>query len=325
MKNVYDINLNQKPVVDKVTEESIALSVAEEKYFILDDNRTTICQITMENGFTVLGTASVVDIRNFDVALGRQYAHKDAYNKLFELEGYLLKQQIWERENNNVYDLFSIFIRNLYVEADLHIPAQFKPEVEIPVIIDKIRQGAETSFDRVAHMNEAFFNKAGDPRHINWARIHKQCLNIVDELGELFIAFGGDSALVKHSVNQLKTSAIIWDPEQVNLDEVRDALCDIHVFAYGAHHMMGINADADMKAVVDGVMTRFVKDDADLMKTMRMHSDKGVTEVYTEGEFPTMVLKSAVDQPDAPKGKFLKSASFKNTVFPDYSNPGYDE
>jgi hypothetical protein len=28
-----------------------------------------------------------------------------------------------------------------------------------------------------------------------------------------------------------------------------------------------------------------------------------------------MVMKSASDQPDAPKGKFLKSASYQNTVF----------
>ena len=41
----------------------------------------------------------------------------------------------------------------------------------------------------------------------------------------------------------------------------------------------------------------------------------GVTDVYFEGEYPTMIMKSASDQPDAPKGKFLKSASYKEPVF----------
>lgn len=67
---------------------------------------------------------------------------------------------------------------------------------------------------------------------------------------------------------------------------------------------------------VDGVMTRFIKDDADKQATQALHAANGVTDVYFEGEYPTMVMKSASDQPDAPKGKFLKSASYKQTVFP---------
>jgi hypothetical protein len=46
-----------------------------------------------------------------------------------------------------------------------------------------------------------------------------------------------------------------------------------------------------------------------------MHTMKGVHDVYFEGEYPTMVMKSGSDQPDAPKGKFLKSASYKEPVF----------
>lgn len=100
-----------------------------------------------------------------------------------------------------------------------------------------------------------------------------------------------------------------------NLDEVRDGLCDIHVFAYGAHHLMGIDADQDMNSVLDGVMTRFIKDEADKQATIAKHAAKGVFEVYFEGEYPVMVMKSAVDQPDAPKGKFLKSASYCEPEF----------
>ena len=172
-----------------------------------------------------------------------------------------------------------------------------------------------SNFNRVATLNTAFGNPKGNPKAIDWDRVRKQSLNIADEYGETMIALGADPALVKDAVAHLKyVSSMAVNP--VNALQVRDGLCDIHVFAYGAHHLMGVDADTDMDAVVDGVMTRFVKDPQDLKATIKLHADKGVHRVYTEGEFPTMVLKSAADQPDAPKGKFLKSASYTDTVFP---------
>jgi len=173
-----------------------------------------------------------------------------------------------------------------------------------------------SNFKRVAAMNAAFGNPKGDPKAIDFDRVRKQCLNIIDELGELMLALGANPYGLGQAVNHLKDVAGKGKNKDVDLDDVRDALCDIHVFAYGAHHFMGIDADKDMDAVVDGVMTRFVKDAKDLAHTLDMHSAKGVKEFYIEGEFPTVVVKSAEDQPDAPKGKFLKSASYKNTVFP---------
>lgn len=173
-----------------------------------------------------------------------------------------------------------------------------------------------TNFQRVSLMNLAFGNPEGSPKAIDWARIAKQCANIPDELGELLVALGCDRIKIRAITDMLK-AAMRDAPNPVDPIGVRDALCDIHVFAYGAHHMMGIDADADMKAVLDGVMTRFIKDEADKVATFAKHSAAGVTAVYFEGNYPTMVMKSAADQPDAPKGKFLKSASYREPVFPE--------
>lgn len=172
-----------------------------------------------------------------------------------------------------------------------------------------------TNFASVAAMNTAFGNPKGDPAEINFDRVRKQCLNIADEFGELAVALGADPDLIKAAVNNLKWVASL-SGHDVDFDKVRDALCDVHVFAYGAHHLMGVDADADMAAVVDGVMTRFIKDDADKAATIAKHAAAGVVDVYFEGEYPAMVMKSARDQPDAPQGKFLKSASYSDTVFP---------
>jgi hypothetical protein len=151
---------------------------------------------------------------------------------------------------------------------------------------------SKTSFQAVADMNTAFGNKRGNYANIDWQRLKSQCKNILDEYNELLEALGDESPI-----------------------KVRDALCDIQVFAMGAQHFMGVDGDGDMQDVVDGVMTRFIKSQEDLEKTRAFHWLRGVTETYTEGQFPTMVLKSSCDQPDAPKGKFLKSVSYSDTKF----------
>jgi hypothetical protein len=198
-----------------------------------------------------------------------------------------------------------------------------------------------------------------------WDRLRRQCMNIKDENAEL------DQAIAQNDQH-----------------EVRDALCDIRVFALGAAHYMGWDickdretigvspeeagiiqlltpwlphvalvagyirlmhnienfnytavqsdlrvlleitelaalklgiarevVDADMKVVVAADMSRFIKDEADRQATIAMHAAKGVSAVYFEGTYPTCIMKSAIDQPDAPKGKFLKSASNQQPEF----------
>lgn len=174
---------------------------------------------------------------------------------------------------------------------------------------------SKTNFELVSQMNVAFGNPKGSPQKIDYDKVRKQCLNIIDETAELLVALGASPSTIRHAVSVFKTAGATPVAE-VEAYDVRDALCDIHVFAYGAHHLMGIDADADMQAVVSGVMTRFIKNEADREATVTLHATKGVTKVYYEGVFPTMVMKSLVDQPDAPKGKFLKSASYFNTVMP---------
>lgn len=181
-----------------------------------------------------------------------------------------------------------------------------------------------TNFSLVSVMNTAFGNMPGNAGAIDWNRVRKQCLNIADEFGELMIAMGANPEAIKLAVAHLKAAATQEVRENaISPLDVRDALCDIHVFTYGAHHLMGIDADGDMRAVVDGVMTRFIKNEYDKQATIAMHAAAGVSDVYFEGSFPTMVMKSASDQPDAPKGKFLKSASYMQPIFPAVPLPNF--
>jgi len=192
-------------------------------------------------------------------------------------------------------------------------------------------------FDIVSKMNVAFNNAKGDPLNINWERIEKQCLNVPDEVGELFKALGGHAknsegdVFIKAAVKAFKAALIqsltLDDDgrQPVDVEGVRDALCDIPVFTHGAQHLMGIDGDIDIATVIVGVMTRFIKDDADKAATIAKHAANGITDVYFEGAYPTMIMKSASDQDDAPQGKFLKSASFKEAVFYDPSFYSYTQ
>lgn len=173
-----------------------------------------------------------------------------------------------------------------------------------------------TPFQRVAEMNTAFGNPKGNPNNIDMDRIRAQCKNIHDEYLELLLALGYRETLVEYvRASHENWISQVTEFEPANVTEIRDALADIQVFKDGALHLMGYDGDRDMNDVVDGLMTRFVKDDDDKAATIALHARKGVTDVYFEGEYPKMVMKSSRDQPDAPKGKFLKSASYQNTKF----------
>lgn len=59
-------------------------------------NLVTICIIILENGFKVEGTSACVDPNLYNEAIGRKEAYNNAFEKIWEKEGYLLKQKLFE-------------------------------------------------------------------------------------------------------------------------------------------------------------------------------------------------------------------------------------
>lgn len=56
----------------------------------------TFCVLTLRNGFTVTGESACASPENFDAGIGRDIAFKNAREKVWALEGYLLKQRLSE-------------------------------------------------------------------------------------------------------------------------------------------------------------------------------------------------------------------------------------
>lgn len=78
----------------KVTEDSIRAKIESVKYLV--DGVFTVCLITMKNGFIAHGVSAPASPENFDAQVGQTFAYKNAFNSLWALEGYLLREQLSE-------------------------------------------------------------------------------------------------------------------------------------------------------------------------------------------------------------------------------------
>lgn len=79
----------------RVTEESIKAKIASVDYHLVGEDSTgTICVITMKNGFITTGFSKSADLRNHDEEVGKRYAYDNAFKPLWQLEGYLLREQL---------------------------------------------------------------------------------------------------------------------------------------------------------------------------------------------------------------------------------------
>ena len=54
----------------------------------------TACLLTLENGYNVLGESACVSAENFNAEIGKKIARDNAKNKIWQLEGYLLKDKL---------------------------------------------------------------------------------------------------------------------------------------------------------------------------------------------------------------------------------------
>lgn len=82
--------LDKSPSAVRVTEEMIRRRIKREYYTVLPDSTTTICSLTLDNGFSVRGESACVDPANFNVDIGQTIAFSNAFEKLWPLFGFLV-------------------------------------------------------------------------------------------------------------------------------------------------------------------------------------------------------------------------------------------
>lgn len=78
----------------KITPEDIDNTIVNEEYAVFG-GRLTICVLTLRNGFLVTGESSCVALENFDPKLGQEIARTNAEDKIWQLEGYVLRNKLY--------------------------------------------------------------------------------------------------------------------------------------------------------------------------------------------------------------------------------------
>jgi hypothetical protein len=80
---------------NKLSVEYLESRIKTVEYMQVRD-RMIMCFITMVNGYEVTGEAYVADPANHVEEKGRRVAYNNAFDKLWSLEGYLLKERMME-------------------------------------------------------------------------------------------------------------------------------------------------------------------------------------------------------------------------------------
>ena len=88
-----DSLLNSRPQ-RTVTKESIEARIFNTEFSVHAGSTLTICVLTMENGFTVVGKSACAHPENFNKELGEKIAYDDAFKQVWGFEGYLLREAL---------------------------------------------------------------------------------------------------------------------------------------------------------------------------------------------------------------------------------------
>lgn len=79
---------------NKVTPEEVKAAIRKVEYTVLQDGRTTVALLTLDNGFTVRGESSCVVAKNFIQEMGEEIALKDATSKVWAYLGFRLADRL---------------------------------------------------------------------------------------------------------------------------------------------------------------------------------------------------------------------------------------
>lgn len=84
----------------RLTPKHIEQCIKEVEYYVFPKTQLTVCCITLQNGYTVTGESACASPENFDKEIGETIANRNAKDKIWALEGYLLKEKLTKKSRN---------------------------------------------------------------------------------------------------------------------------------------------------------------------------------------------------------------------------------
>lgn len=137
----------------RVTEDDITAVIADHTFTVLPSGKVMVCEITLKNGYTVRGEAATVSKENFVEQIGREISYRNARAKIWELEGYLLQERLYEHANSLPEIQIAGFTlsycddRSAYLEADNRAGFGVSiPIDELSAALSKLHQAAWAGF-----------------------------------------------------------------------------------------------------------------------------------------------------------------------------------
>ena len=93
-KEIQEKGLN----APRLTPDLIDSKIKDKSFHKLTDV-LTVCVLTLENGFTVTGESACASPENYNQQIGEDIAFNNARDKIWLLEGYLLKEKLYRGES----------------------------------------------------------------------------------------------------------------------------------------------------------------------------------------------------------------------------------
>lgn len=91
---VTEAELKERSTAPRVTMEEVLGSIAQTNYYVHAEGTLTICVLTLQNGFTVIGESACADIANYKQDIGERIAYDNAVKQIWKFLGYMLRDKL---------------------------------------------------------------------------------------------------------------------------------------------------------------------------------------------------------------------------------------
>jgi hypothetical protein len=83
----------------RLTPSHIDSCIKSVEYWVVPNTTSTVCAMILQNNFVVIGKSAAASMANFDQEIGRKIVYDDAREQIWALEGYLLKDKLYNEAN----------------------------------------------------------------------------------------------------------------------------------------------------------------------------------------------------------------------------------
>lgn len=98
MEQVTETELAQRAVAPRISQENVLAAIKAVDFHVFPATMLTVCCITMQNGFTVMGESACAAPENFQKDIGERISKENAIRKIWPLLGYMLRDRLYHEE-----------------------------------------------------------------------------------------------------------------------------------------------------------------------------------------------------------------------------------